>query len=50
MWVLHGAEDYACTRWEGTVWDVESDTIPLPIVDTHPNCKCELIPVTFPLE
>ena len=38
MWNTHGAEDYLCTQWDGTIWEVGLG--PYPEIDTHPHCKC----------
>ena len=38
MWNIHGAEDDICTKYDKTIWEV--NTGPYPVVDTHPNCKC----------
>ena len=38
VWTLHGAKDYLCTQYDGTIWEVFSG--PHPETDTHPNCKC----------
>lgn len=38
VWTLHGAVDDLCTQYEGTIW--EQGTGPMPVADTHPNCKC----------
>ena len=40
-WIIHGAQDELCLRYDGTVWEV--NTGPIPETDTHPNCKCERI-------
>ena len=38
QWNIHGAEDEACLQYDGTVW--EEGTGPVPVDDTHPNCRC----------
>lgn len=38
IWNIHGAEDWLCTQYDGTIW--ETYTGPHPVTDTHPNCRC----------
>ena len=42
LWKINGAQDYLCTQYEGTIWEVFNG--PYPETDTHPNCRCERIP------
>lgn len=35
---MHGAIDFPCTKWDGTIWELGVG--PMPITDTHPNCRC----------
>ena len=38
IWRTHGAQDFLCTQYEGTIY--ESNSGNYPVTDTHPNCRC----------
>ena len=40
-WIIDGAQDELCLRYENTIWPVGAG--PYPESDTHPNCKCKRI-------
>jgi len=50
VWNLHGAEDFACTQWDGTIWEVGTGPIPgtqSQMNDTHINCRCTRDRIAF---
>lgn len=42
IWVIDEAVDCACTKWNGVLIP-KSQSYPTPILDTHPNCRCQRV-------
>jgi len=37
--------DQHCKKLEGKMFDVNDPNSPMPVTDTHPNCRCAIVPV-----